>query len=105
MLLNKKEVSDKEFFKRIKPIDKNFKYYMINFILPEAVAFYLKDCYYKECLCEAPFYNHVNATLETINNSYNSIDKLMPIIEKILFVKYNLIIINYDPLEFIIRNN
>lgn len=48
MILNGKDVSDEEFFNRIVPIDNNFKKYMVNFIIPEAVAFYLKDCFYKD---------------------------------------------------------
>lgn len=50
MILNGKDVTDEEFFKRVVPLDKHFEKYMINFIIPEAVAFYLKECFYKECL-------------------------------------------------------
>lgn len=35
---------------------------MVSFIIPEAVAFYLKDCFYKGCLCDSPLYNHINST-------------------------------------------
>ena len=61
MILNGKDVSDDEFFNRIVPIDNNFKNYMISFIIPEVVAFYLKDCFYKNCLCDSPLYNHINS--------------------------------------------
>ena len=49
MILNGKDVSDEEFFNIIVPIDDNFKKYMVSFIIPEAGAFYLKDCFYKDC--------------------------------------------------------
>jgi len=47
MILNGKSVSDGEFFNRIVPIDEHFKKYMVEYILPDVVAFYLKECYYK----------------------------------------------------------
>lgn len=38
MILNGKDVTDEEFFKRVVPLDKHFEKYMINLIIPEAVA-------------------------------------------------------------------
>lgn len=100
MILNGKNVDDKEFFGRIAPIDEHFKKYMIDYILPDVVAFYLKECYYKDCLCESAFHSHVYSSLEMLCNYHDSINRLIPMIEKMLFIKYNLKITNYDPLEF-----
>lgn len=66
MILNGKDVSDDEFFNRIVPIDNNFKNYMISFIIPEVVAFYLNDCFYKDCLCDSPLYNYINSTFDML---------------------------------------
>lgn len=100
MILNGKSVADGEFFDRIVPIDEHFKKYMVEYILPDVVAFYLKECYYKECLCESPFYSHVYSSLEMLCDYHDSIMKLIPMVAKALFIKYNLKIVNYDPLEF-----
>ena len=85
MILNGKDVSDEEFFNRIVPIDNNFKKYMLSFIIPEAVAFYLKDC-----LCDFPLYNHINSTFDMLCCYQESIDNMIPKIKEILLIKYNL---------------
>lgn len=100
MILNSKDVSDEEFFNRIVPIDNNFKKYMVSFIIPEAVAFYLKDCFYKDCLCDSPLYNHINSTFDMLCCYQESIDDMIPKIKEILLIKYNLKIKNDNPLIF-----
>lgn len=100
MILNGKDVSDEEFFKRIVPIDNNFKIYMVSFIIPEAVAFYLKDCFYKDCLCDSPLYNHINSTFDMLYCYQESIDDMIPKIKEILLIKYNLKIKDDNPLIF-----
>lgn len=100
MILNGKDVTDEEFFKRVVPLDEHFEKYMINFIIPEAVAFYLKECFYKECLCNSPLYNHINSTMNMLCNYQKNINDLIPKIKEILLIKYNLIIKNDNPLIF-----
>lgn len=100
MILNGKDVSDKEFFNRIVPIDNNFKIYMISFIIPEAVVFYLKDCFYKDCLCDSPLYNHINSTFDMLCCYQESIDDMIPKFKEILLIKYNLKNKNANPLIF-----
>lgn len=100
MILNVKNVPDEEFFNRIVPINNNFKIYMVSFIIPEAVAFYLKDCFYKDCLCDSPLYNHINSTFDMLCCYQESIDDMIPKIKKILLIKYNLKIKNANPLIF-----
>lgn len=98
MIINGKDVSDEEFFNRIVPIDNNFKKYMVSFIIPEAIAFYLKDCFYKDCLCDSPIYNHINSTFDMKCCYQESIDDMIPKIKEILLIKYNLKIKNDNPL-------
>lgn len=100
MILNDKDITDEEFFKKIVPIDKHFEKYMINFIIPEAVAFYLKECFYKKCLCSCQIYDHINSTIDMFCNYQKNINDLIPQLEKILLIKYNLKITNYNPLKF-----
>lgn len=85
MILNGKDVSDVEFFNRIVPIDNNFKKYMVSFIIPEVVAFYLKDCFYKDCLCDSPLYS----TFDMLCCYQESIDDMIPKFKEILLIKYN----------------
>ena len=73
---------------------------MVSFIIPEAVAFYLKDCFYKGCLCDSPLYNHINSTFDMLCCYQESIDDMIPKIKEILLIKYNLKIKNDNPLIF-----
>ena len=73
---------------------------MVSFIIPEAVAFYLKDCFYKGCLCDSPLYNHINSTFDMLFCYQESIDDMIPKIKEILLIKYNLKIKNDNPLIF-----
>ena len=100
MILNGKDVTDEEFFNRVVPLDKHFEKYMINYILPEAIAFYLKESYFRKCLCNSPLYNHINSTMDMLCNYEKNIEELIPKIEDILLIKYDLKIINTNPLKF-----
>lgn len=104
MTKNNINVNDKKFSDSINPIDEHFKKYMIDYILPNAVAFYLKECNSNHCLSDDSFYNHVKSSLKMLCNYHDSIDTLMSMVVKELFINYNIEITNYDQLEFKIVN-
>lgn len=74
------------------------KIFFIKFVIPEAVAFYLANGYSRNCLSDCPLINHINAALDIFNVRYN-VDELMPEIELILKIKYNLEITKNKSLE------
>ena len=55
---------------------------MVSFIIPEAVAFYLKDY-----LCDSPLYNHINSTFDMLCCYQESIDDMIPKIKEIILIK------------------
>lgn len=100
MIKGKEDITDKEFEKILLPFYNNYNEYLIRFIIPEAVAFYLTNAYSRNCLSNCPLINHINSALDIFNVSCNS-DELIPEIELILKIKYNLKITKNNPLILI----
>lgn len=98
--INNETITEEEFLNRVLPLDKHFEEYMNNYILPEAIAFYLKESFFRGCLCDSPLYNHINSTIHMLSNYEKNIERLIPEIKDILLIKYNLKIINANPLKF-----
>ena len=88
----------KIFKKSFYPFYDNFEEYMIRYIIPDAVAFYIANSYARECLDDSKLYNHINSAVD-IFNCRCDIDVILPSIEKILNIKYNLKITQRNPLK------
>ena len=99
MIKDKKDITDKEFEEILLPFYNNYNEYLIKFVIPDAVAFYLANGYNRNCLSNRPLINHINSVLDIFNIRYN-IDNLIPEIKQILKIKYNLKIEKDNPLKF-----
>ena len=99
MIKGKEDITDKEFEEILLPFYNNYNEYLIKFVIPETVAFYLANRYSRNCLSNCSLINHINSALEIFNVGCN-IDKLIPKIELVLRIKYNLIIIKTNTLKF-----
>ena len=93
-----RDITDKEFEKIYLPFYNNINDYLNNYVIPDLVAFYLADSFYKKVLSKAPLYNHINSVIDIFNVRCD-INKLIPEIEKILNIKYNLKIVTINPLK------
>ena len=91
------DITDKEFEKIYLPVCINYDNYLKEFVIPDVVAFYIADNFYKEVLSKASLYNHINSSMDVFN-AICDIDKLIPSIKKILRIKYNLRIVKDNPL-------
>lgn len=89
MIKGKKDITDKEFGEILLPFYNNYNDYLINFVIPDAVAFYLANGHSRNCLSDCPLRNHINSALDIFNVRCN-VDKLVPQVKKILRIKYNL---------------
>lgn len=98
MIKGKEDITDKEFEEILLPFYNNYNEYLIKFIIPDAVAFYLANGYSRNCLSDCPLINHINSALDIFNVSCN-VDELIPGIELILKIKYNLEITKNKPLK------
>ena len=86
MIKSKEDITDKEFEEILLPFYNNYNEYLIRFIIPEAVTFYLANAYNRNCLSNCLLVNHTNSALDIFNVSCNS-DELTPEIELILKIK------------------
>lgn len=100
MIKSKEDITDKEFEEILLPFYNNYNKYLIKFVIPDAIAFYLANGYSRNCLSDCPLINHINSALDIFNVSCNS-DELIPEIELILKIKYNLKITKSNPLILI----
>lgn len=91
------DITDEEFERIYLPVCINYNNYLKEFIIPDVVAFYIADNFYKKTLSKASLYNHINSAKDIFNVSC-SINELIPPIKKILRIKYNLKIVNYNPM-------
>ena len=99
MIKVKENITDKEFEEILLPFYNNYNEYLIKFVIPETVAFYIANGYSRNCLSNCSLINHINSALDIFNVGCN-IDKLIPELELVLRIKYNLKIIKTNPLKF-----
>ena len=91
-------ITDEEFEKIYLPVCINFNNYLKEFVIPDVVAFYIADSFYKKVLSKAPLYNHINSAIDVFNVRCD-IDKLIPKVKEILKIKYNLVVKKTNPLR------
>lgn len=99
MIKGKQDITDKEFEEILLPFYNNYNEYLIKFVIPEAIAFYLANGYSRSCLSDCSLNNHINSALDIFNVRCN-VNSLIPKIKYILKIKYNLKIIKTNPLKF-----
>lgn len=97
MIKGKEDITDKEFEEILLPFYNNYNKYIINFVIPETIAFYLANGYSRNCLSDCPLINHVNSALDIFNVRCN-INELISQVENILRIKYNLKLEKENPL-------
>lgn len=98
MIKGKEDITDKEFEEILLPFYNNYNEYLINFVIPDTIAFYLANGHSRKCLSDCPLRNHINSAIDVFNVRCD-IDKLIPQVEQILKIKYNLKIINSNILN------
>ncbi len=92
------DITDEEFEEKYGPFYDNFNDYMKTFVIPDVVAFYLASGYDRSCLDDCPLKNHINSAVDVFNIICD-VDELIPTIEMILKIKYNLKITQKNPLK------
>ena len=98
MIKGKEDITDKEFEEILLSFYDNYLEYLINFVIPDLIAFYIANVHSRNCLSDCPLVNHINSAIDAFNVRCDT-DKLIPEIEKILEIKYNLKIENQKPMR------
>ena len=98
MISGKKDITEEEFEEILLPFFNNYSEYIIKFLMPDAIAFYIANGYFRHCLSECSLINHINSAADVFNVRCKK-EELLPIVKEILRIKYNLIISKTSPLE------
>lgn len=94
------DISDEEFEKIIKPFNDNYDEYLESYILPEVIAYYLANAFYRGAMWKASFIQHYNLAKDILNVVNEDYQKVKQEVIKLLRIKYALEIVNEDPLDF-----
>ena len=95
------DISGKELEKVINPFYDNYHEYIITYVMPEVIAFYIASSFSRNAMWEATFYQHYNSAKDIFNVSDDEdYDKVKAEVIKLLRMKYSLETICENPLDF-----
>ena len=94
------DISNEECEKVIDPFYDNFDEYVVTYIMPEVIAFYIASSFYRNAMWEATFLQHYNSAKDIFNIDEKDYKRLKTEVIKLLRIKYSLEIISEDPLDF-----
>ena len=94
------DISDEELENVINPFYDNYHEYVVSYVMPEVIAFYLASSFSRNAMWEATFLQHYNSAKDIFNVDDNNYDKVKSEVIKLLRIKYSLKIINENPLDF-----
>lgn len=95
------DISDDEFELIISQHGDKVNQFIEEYIMTEVIAFYLATGYYGNCMYEESLNIHINSIIaEVFNGEEKDRLRLIDNIKKLFRIKYGLIVINEDPLDF-----
>ena len=94
------DITDEEFNAILKPFIDNYDEYVESYIMPEIIAYYIANSYYRNAMYESTFIQEYNSAKDLINIFGENQEKVKSEVLKLLRIKYALIIVNENPLEF-----
>ena len=93
------DISDEELENVIIPFFNNYHCFIESYILPEVIAYYIANSFYRNAMWEVTFYQHYNSAKDMFNLDNENYKKVKKEVIKLLEVKYALKIIGEDPLD------
>lgn len=91
------DISDKELETIINPFYDNYHEFIIDYVMPEVIAFYLASSFSRNAMWEATFLQYYNSAKDIFNVDDNDYEKVRSEVIKLLRIKYSLEIICEDP--------
>ena len=61
------DISDEELEKVINPFYDNYHEYIITYVMPEVITFYIASSFSRNAMGKATFYQHYNSAKDTFN--------------------------------------
>lgn len=93
------DISDEEVEKILIPFANNTNEFMNEYVIPEVVAFYIANAFYRNAMWESSMIRIYNSASDMINVTSKDKNKSVNEIKKSLRIKYALNVVNDDPLE------
>lgn len=93
------DISDEEFEAILNPFIDDYDDFVISYIMPEVIAYYIANSYYRGSMYEGTFIQHYNSAKDLINLFGEDYEQVKVEVYKLLKIKYALLITNEDPLE------
>ena len=94
------DISDEECEKIIDPFYDNYHTFVEEYVMPEVIAYYLANSFYRNAMWEATFLQHFNSASDMFNIVSKNYKRTKEEVIKLLRLKYALEIISEDPLNF-----
>lgn len=95
------DIPDEELKNVINPFYDNYHEYIITYVIPEAIAFYIASSYSRNAMWESTLYQHYNSAKDTFNICDDEdYDKVKAEVINLLRMKYSLEIISENTLDF-----
>ena len=95
------DIKEEIYENRVADFFNTYENYLIEEIIPEALAYYLKIAYEKNLISKCQIINHLNSAIDAFNLFITVDDKLIIKVEEILMSKYNLKIENKNESKII----
>ena len=92
------DISDEDFKKILIPFNDNYDEFLENYIMPEVIAFYIANSFYRDAMWKGSFKQHYNSAADVINYFDEDFEKVKNNVIELLKIKYALEIISEDPL-------
>lgn len=94
------DISDEECKNIIDPFYDDYNTFVEEYVMPEVIAYYIANSYYRNAMWEATFLQHFNSASDIFNLISDNYEKVKAEVIKLLKLKYALEIISEDPLDF-----
>lgn len=94
------DISDEECEKIIDPFYDNYHTFVEEYVMPEVIAYYLANSFYRNAMWETTFLQHFNSASDMFNLVSKNYKKTKIEVIKHLRLKYALEVISEDPLDF-----
>lgn len=93
------DISDEEYEAILKPFNDNYNNFLELYVMPEVIAYYIANSFYRNHMYEGSFIQHYNSAKDVINYFDEDFEKMKIEVYKLLRIKYALEVICEDPLE------
>lgn len=94
------DITEEEFNTVLKPFIDNYDEYLESYVLPELIAYYMANAYYRNAMYETTRIQEFNSARDILNIETIDDEKVSAEVKKLLRIKYALEVISDNPLDF-----